>query len=138
MALQCARNTSTKTVSNFFSFLLDLACRFGATDLRTRVLHGTERLWNRAMIELSYMRRKTLGNGRERLSRRTIERRYRGEWVLLGDPELDREERVKRAAVVAHSADKDEVVRAAIANRLKSAALLYMGPIADPDVAIIL
>lgn len=71
-----------------------------------------------------------------KLSRRRIEKLYDGEWVLLGDPELDRQERVTRAEVLLHSPEKEEVVRAGLSLRRKSVALLYMGR--RPDVAAVL
>jgi hypothetical protein len=71
-----------------------------------------------------------------RLSRRKIEELYDGEWVLLGDPELDRQERVTRAEVLSHSLDKEDVVQAGLKLRRKSVALLYMGK--RPDVAVVL
>lgn len=37
-----------------------------------------------------------------------IEKRYDGEWVLVGDPELDEHDEVLAGKVLAHSTDRDE------------------------------
>ena len=56
-----------------------------------------------------------------------IEKRYDSQWVLLGDLERDRYERVKRAPVLWHSPYEDEVCRKAIELRPGKFAFLYMG-----------
>jgi hypothetical protein len=82
------------------------------------------------------MNKKLSNNAEKRLSRKKIEERYDGEWALLGDPDLDRQERVKRAEILAHSPDKAMVVRAGLNLRRKSVALLWMGR--RPRLAVIL
>ena len=66
-----------------------------------------------------------------------IEQRYRDEWILLADPEADDHLKVLRGQVVAHSRDRDEVDRTAVALRLPHSAFLYTGTVPD-DVVIIL
>lgn len=73
----------------------------------------------------------------EVLSRPDIEDRYRSEWVLIADPEVDENLEVVRGKVACHSKDRDEVDRKAIELRLKHSAFLYTGRIPE-DVAIIL
>ena len=66
-----------------------------------------------------------------------IERRYRDEWILVADPEADEHLNVLRGQVGAHSKDRDEVDRKAVALRLPHSAFLYTGTVPD-DVVIIL
>ena len=82
------------------------------------------------------MKKKPPVRAEQLLSRDEIESRYNGEWVLLGNLELDRQERVKRAQVLAHSPRKDAVVRAGTKVGRKSVALLWMGQ--RPRLAVIL
>jgi len=58
---------------------------------------------------------------------KTIGKRHHDEWVLLGDVQEDKYERVKRAVVLWHSPDKEEVGRKAIELRPGRFAFLYRG-----------
>ncbi len=66
-----------------------------------------------------------------------IESRFDSEWVLLEDPEVNKNMKVVGGKVVCHSKDRDEVYRKAIELRLKSSATLYTGTIPE-GAAIIL
>jgi hypothetical protein len=47
----------------------------------------------------------------DRLTYAELESRFPGEWVLVGDPELDEVGRVLSGIVVSHDADPDEMYR---------------------------
>jgi hypothetical protein len=66
-----------------------------------------------------------------------IEKRYDGEWVLVGDPDVDDSNEVRSGKMLAHSKDRDEVYRAGVELRPKSSAILYLGEFPE-DTAIIL
>jgi hypothetical protein len=72
------------------------------------------------------------------LSLKTIEKRYDSEWVLLGNLEEDKYERIKRAVVLWHSPDKEEVGRKAIELRPGRFAFLYMGEKVPKGVGVLL
>ncbi|MBI3946961.1 MAG: hypothetical protein HY321_13640 [Armatimonadetes bacterium] len=57
-----------------------------------------------------------------------IEARYPSEWVLMENPELDRHLEVVRGKVIAHSNDRKEFERQALALRPWSSASLHTGP----------
>ena len=71
------------------------------------------------------------------LSVEQIHSRFKGEWVLVEDPEVDKDLNVLRGRVVFHSKDRDELDRKAIELRLKHSAFLYTGTMPD-DTAIVL
>ena len=71
------------------------------------------------------------------LSLEEIHSRYKGEWILLQDPEIDKDLNIRKGRVVFHSKDRDEVDRKAIQLRLKHSAFLYTGTMPD-DAAIVL
>ena len=73
----------------------------------------------------------------EVLTMAEIEERYDGEWVLVGDPDLDDALRVKSGEVLCHSTDRDEVYRKAVELRPKHAAFLYLGSIPDGTVVVL-
>lgn len=60
----------------------------------------------------------------EVLTHEEMEKRFDGEWVLVGDPELTDMEEVRRGTVLAHSADRDEVYQKALELRPKRVATL--------------
>jgi hypothetical protein len=66
-----------------------------------------------------------------------IEKRFDGEWVLVGDPDLTDMNEVKSGKVLAHSKDRDEVYRKALELRPKHSAMLCFVKIPD-DMVIIL
>jgi hypothetical protein len=74
---------------------------------------------------------------RDVLSVEEIHFHFRGEWILIEDPEVDKDLNVLRGRVVFHSKDRDEVDRKAIELRLKHSAFLYTGTMPD-DTAIVL
>ena len=71
------------------------------------------------------------------LSFKEIEKRYDSQWVLLGDLQRDRYEHIKRATVLWHSPDEDEVCRKAIELRPGKFAFLYMGEKTPKDVVVL-
>jgi len=66
-----------------------------------------------------------------------IHSKFKSEWVLVEDPELNKDLEVVRGRVVWHSKDRDEVYRKALELRPKHPAFLYTGKI-PKDMAIIL
>ena len=74
----------------------------------------------------------------KKLSFKEIEKRYDSEWVLLADLEEDKYERIKRAVVLWHSPDKEEVGRKAIELRPGWFAFLYMGEAVPKGVGVLL
>jgi hypothetical protein len=65
----------------------------------------------------------------EVLTRAEIEAKYDGEWVLVGDPEMDEQMRVLKGTVLVHSTDWDEFSRQMLAlqPRPKRTAGLWFG-----------
>lgn len=73
----------------------------------------------------------------ELLSAQEIQNRYDGEWVLIGDPEVDASLSVQRGWVLWHSKDRDEVYRQARILKPKHCALLFLGRLPE-DAAVVL
>ncbi|MGH7964358.1 MAG: alpha/beta hydrolase-fold protein [Candidatus Binatia bacterium] len=73
----------------------------------------------------------------EILSAQEIQTRYDGEWVLIGDPEVDASLTVQRGRVLWHSKDRDEVYRQARLLKPKHSAFLFMGRL-PKDMAVVL
>jgi len=65
-----------------------------------------------------------------------IEARFDSEWVLIVDPEYERDVHVKRGRVVCHSKDRDEVHRKALDLRPKHFAVYYIGDIPAQALAL--
>lgn len=63
----------------------------------------------------------------EILSLSEIQARYDGEWVLIGDPEVDASLVVQRGRVLWHSKNRDEVYRQARLLKPKHCAFLFVG-----------
>ena len=57
-----------------------------------------------------------------------IEKRFDGEWVLVGEPVFDQHNEVVRGKVLAHSKNRDDVYQTAKQLRPKRSAFLYTGP----------
>ena len=66
-----------------------------------------------------------------------IESRFNSEWVLVGDPVTDATNHVLSGRVLAHSADRDELYRRAIAINPKRSAFLFTGAIPE-NTAVVL
>jgi len=66
-----------------------------------------------------------------------MQRRFKSEWVLVSDPEVDEHFHVVRGKVVFHSKDRDEVCRKIVDLRLQSSATLYTGTLPE-NTAIVL
>jgi len=58
-----------------------------------------------------------------------IEKHFDGEWILVEDPELDRNNEVIRGKVLCHSKNRDEVDAVAMRLRPKRSAFLYTGSV---------
>ena len=66
-----------------------------------------------------------------------IEKKYKSEWVLLSDPELDKNNQIVRGKVVFHSKDRDKVYQKAAELKPKFFATLFTGKL-PKDMAIVL
>ena len=71
------------------------------------------------------------------LTREEMEKRFDGEWVLVGDPELNETNEVLRGEVLWHNRDRDALYRRALELKPPSSAILCFKKIPD-DVVIIL
>ena len=71
------------------------------------------------------------------LSIAEIKARFADEWVLVGDPQTDPQLAVRGGNILAHSKDRDEVYRAAVALRPARFAVLFTGEMPQ-DTAIVL
>lgn len=77
------------------------------------------------------------GSMDEVLTLEELRKRYDGEWVLVGDPELTDMNEVVRGKVLAHSPDRDEVYRKLAELRPKRSAMECFKRVPD-DVVIVL
>ena len=66
-----------------------------------------------------------------------IESRFKSEWVLVEEPEMNKSLEVQGGKVLYHSKDRDEVYRKAVELRPKRFAMLYTGTIPE-NTAIVL
>jgi len=66
-----------------------------------------------------------------------IEERYKSEWILVEDPELDEHLNVIRGKVAWHSKDRDEVYEKALELRPRRPAFLYTGSIPEGTAVIL-
>lgn len=66
-----------------------------------------------------------------------IESTFESEWILVEDPETNKDLEVQRGKVRYHSKDRDEVYRKAVELRPKRFAMLYTGMIPE-DTAVVL
>ncbi len=73
----------------------------------------------------------------EILSAQEIQVRYDGEWVLVGDPEVDASLVVQRGRVLWHSKSRDEVYHQARLLKPKHCAFLFVGRL-PKDVEVVL
>jgi len=67
-----------------------------------------------------------------------IKARYRDQWVLIKDAELDEHLNVTRGEVLCHSSNRNEIDRVAMKNHPINGAILFTGPLIDEDVVAIL
>ena len=67
------------------------------------------------------------GNGSKKLAFKEIAKLYDQQWVLLGDLETDKYDRVKRAVVLAHSTSRTKLHFADLRLRPKRAAVQWIG-----------
>jgi hypothetical protein len=73
----------------------------------------------------------------ETLSIQEIQARYDGEWVLIGDPEVDASLHIQRGQVLWHSKDRDEVYRQARKLKPQHSAFLFIGRLPE-DMEVVL
>jgi hypothetical protein len=66
-----------------------------------------------------------------------IEARFAPEWVLIGEPQTDEEQRLIAGKVLHHSTDRDEVYRRAAELQLDRIAVRYLGTCPE-DLALVL
>ena len=66
-----------------------------------------------------------------------IEARFPSEWVLIGDPQTDADQRLLSGTVLFHSPDRDDVDRKLLELRPPRFAFRYLGSMPE-DVALIL
>ena len=66
-----------------------------------------------------------------------IESKFKSEWVLVEEPEMNENLEVQSGTVRYHSQDRDEVYRKAVELRPKRFAMLYTGTIPE-NTAIVL
>ncbi len=64
----------------------------------------------------------------EVLTRAEMEAQFQGEWVLIADPELDKNLEVVKGLVVSHSPDQETVDAYEVNPKIKRWASLYLGP----------
>lgn len=67
-----------------------------------------------------------------------MEARYPAEWVLIDNPETDKQSGVTRGKVLFHDPDQDKVHEATLQLRPKHFAVFFMGPLFDDDVEYLL
>ena len=72
----------------------------------------------------------------EVLTRAEMETQFDGEWVLVADPELDKNLEVLSGLVVSHGLDPEVVYEEATGQNVQRWASLYFGPI--PETSILL
>ena len=65
------------------------------------------------------------------LTRKQIFKRFKSEWVLIGDPELTSDLEIVRGKVLCHGRDRNEVDRKAIELRPRRSAFHYTGTIPE-------
>lgn len=58
-----------------------------------------------------------------------IDKKYSNQWVLLGQPSLDRLGRVRQGQVLCHSQDRNQVDQAMLKVRVKDVAIYYAGDV---------
>jgi len=74
---------------------------------------------------------------REILSFSEIKKRFDSEWVLVRDPEIDKQFNVRQGIILWHSKDRDEVYRKAREIHPNHSAILYTGKLSN-DAAVVL
>ena len=66
-----------------------------------------------------------------------IEARFPSEWVLIGDPQTDADQRLLAGEVLFHSPERDEVDRKLLELRPPRFAFRYLGTLPE-DMALVL
>ena len=66
-----------------------------------------------------------------------IKDRYPGEWLLIGEPELDSDLNLIAGEVLAHSPSREEIYRQLTTVRGKSVTIEHTGPV-PADLAVVL
>jgi len=78
-----------------------------------------------------------MGDMKKVLTMKQIEARYSGEWILLVNPERDRQSEIARGRLVFHSKDRSEVYREALERKDEHTAVLYVGKLPEDLVAVL-
>jgi hypothetical protein len=73
----------------------------------------------------------------EVLSFSEIQETINSEWVLIDDPQLTEDLKIKRGKVLYHSKDRDEVYRKARELKPKHSAVIYTGTLPDNVVVVL-
>jgi hypothetical protein len=73
----------------------------------------------------------------EMLKVEDIEARFAPDWVLIGEPQTDDQQRLLAGKVLYHSPDRDEIYRMARELRLDRIAVRYLGTWPE-DMALVL
>ena len=63
----------------------------------------------------------------EMLTRAEMEAQFDGEWVIVANPDLDKDLNVLSGEVIAHGTDRDAVYKRAIELKPRHSAYLYFG-----------
>lgn len=66
-----------------------------------------------------------------------IMRRFDSEWVLLEDPEVDKQGEIVGGRLVSHSRNRDDVDSVMLARRMRHAAVFFTGKVPD-DLVVML
>jgi len=67
-----------------------------------------------------------------------IEAQFKGEWVLVEDPQTNQSFEVQSGIVRYHSKDRDEVYREAVKLRPRRFAMLYLGSLPKGTAIVLL
>ncbi|MFQ5732709.1 MAG: hypothetical protein ACE5KM_12245 [Planctomycetaceae bacterium] len=73
----------------------------------------------------------------ETLTIEEINQRYPDEWVLMGDPETDEEQRLLRGQVLCHSKDRQQVYDEAQRTTCTHIATHFTGTVPDDMVRVL-
>lgn len=72
----------------------------------------------------------------EVLTRAEMEAQFDGEWVIVADPEVDKNLEVVKGLVVSHGSDPEVVYQEAIDQDVRHWASLYFGPMPETSVLL--
>lgn len=67
-----------------------------------------------------------------------IQKRYKGEWVLIAYTKLDDELQVVEGEVIAHAKDREEIYTAQRQMQNKQLAIEYLGELPEEDEVVVI